>query len=76
MLKLLLIKFISLYQLTLSPFIGGQCRFHPTCSSYTKDAIETHGSLKGSLLGAKRICKCHPWHQGGHDPVPTSKENV
>ena len=76
MLKTLLIKFISLYQLALSPFIGGQCRFHPTCSQYTKEAIETHGSMKGSFLGARRISKCHPWHQGGYDPVPSSKDTV
>ncbi|MDB3994013.1 membrane protein insertion efficiency factor YidD [Gammaproteobacteria bacterium] len=76
MLKTLLIKFISLYQLSLSPFIGGQCRFHPTCSQYTKEAIEKHGSMKGSFLGARRICKCHPWYQGGYDPVPKSKDNV
>ena len=76
MLKTLLTKFISFYQLTLSPFIGVQCRFHPTCSQYTKEAIETHGSMKGSFLGAKRISKCHPWHQGGYDPVPTPKDTV
>ena len=74
MIKSLLIRLITLYQLTLSFLIGNQCRFHPTCSQYTKEAIEQHGSFKGSMLGAKRICSCHPWHEGGHDPVPEAEE--
>ena len=74
MIKSLLIRLITLYQLTLSFLIGNQCRFHPTCSQYTKEAIEQHGSLKGSMLGAKRICSCHPWHEGGYDPVPEAGE--
>ena len=74
MTKSLLIRLITLYQLTLSFLIGNQCRFHPTCSQYTKEAIEQHGSLKGSILGAKRICSCHPWHEGGYDPVPEAEE--
>ena len=74
MIKSLLIRLITLYQLTLSFLIGNQCRFHPTCSQYTKEAIEQHGSFKGSMLGAKRICSCHPWHEGGYDPVPEADE--
>ena len=74
MIKSLLIRLITLYQLNLSFLIGNQCRFHPTCSQYTKEAIEQHGSLKGSMLGAKRICSCHPWHEGGYDPVPEAEE--
>ena len=70
MLKFSLIKLITLYQFTLSAFIGRQCRFEPSCSNYTKEAIELHGSIKGLTLGARRICKCHPWHEGGYDPVP------
>ena len=76
MIKLIFIKLISLYQLTLSFLIGNQCRFHPTCSQYTKEAIEKHGVIRGSFLGTKRICSCHPWHQGGHDPVPEIQDNV
>jgi hypothetical protein len=76
MIKLIFIKLISLYQLTLSFLIGNQCRFHPTCSQYTKEAIEKHGAIKGAFLGTKRICSCHPWHQGGHDPVPEIQDNV
>ena len=75
MLKTLLIKFITLYQYTLSFFIGRQCRFEPSCSQYTKEAIELHGSLKGLTLGARRICKCHPWNEGGCDPVPEPSHN-
>jgi len=61
---------IRLYQCTLSLLIGNQCRFFPSCSEYTRQAIETHGLVKGAGLGANRICRCHPWHEGGFDPVP------
>ncbi|HAG72623.1 MAG TPA: membrane protein insertion efficiency factor YidD [Gammaproteobacteria bacterium] len=76
MLKALLIRLISLYQVTLSLLIGQQCRFYPSCSQYTKEAIEIHGSLRGSYLGIRRICSCHPWHEGGIDPVPAPKINL
>lgn len=76
MLKSFLIKLITLYQLTLSLFIGQQCRFYPTCSQYTRDAIERHGSIKGIGMGVKRICSCHPWHEGGYDPVPDSDSST
>lgn len=68
--KAVLLALIDAYRLLLSPFFGAQCRFHPTCSSYAREAIETHGSLRGSWLAVKRILKCHPWHPGGVDPVP------
>ena len=74
-LKALLIQLITLYQYTLSAFIGRQCRFEPSCSQYTKEAIELHGSIKGLILGARRVSKCHPWHEGGCDPVPESPHN-
>lgn len=70
MLDTLLIRLITLYQLSLSLLIGSQCRFYPTCSQYTKDAIAIHGAGKGTWLGMRRICSCHPWHEGGYDPVP------
>lgn len=69
--KNIVIFFIRLYQLILSPFLpANTCRFFPTCSSYTIEAVEKHGVFKGSVLGCKRICKCHPYHEGGYDPVP------
>ncbi|MBW8072468.1 MAG: membrane protein insertion efficiency factor YidD [Ferrovum sp.] len=61
---------IRTYQLCLSPFLGRSCRFYPTCSQYAHDAILRHGSMHGIGLAAKRLCKCHPWHPGGYDPVP------
>lgn len=65
-----LVGLIRLYQLALSPWFGQQCRFTPTCSEYTRQAILKHGALKGAWLGLKRVGRCHPWHPGGHDPVP------
>lgn len=66
----LFIFLIACYQASLSPFMGNNCRFHPTCSSYAQEAIATHGVLKGSYLALRRIGRCHPWHEGGEDPVP------
>ncbi len=58
------------YQLAISPLFGPSCRFYPSCSHYAIEAIETHGSLRGVWLTVKRISRCHPWHEGGFDPVP------
>jgi uncharacterized protein len=58
------------YQLVISPLIGPRCRFYPSCSHYAIEAIETHGALRGVWLTIKRISRCHPWHEGGFDPVP------
>ena len=74
--KWLLLRLIGGYRLMLSPFFGTQCRFYPTCSAYAREAIETHGSLKGSWLAAKRIARCGPWHPGGPDPVPPAGKGV
>ncbi len=71
---------VHLYRWILSPLLhalaggtGCGCRFHPSCSAYTLEALETHGSLRGSLLSLRRIGKCHPWGDGGVDPVPESR---
>jgi putative membrane protein insertion efficiency factor len=61
---------IRLYKRFLSPLLPSACRFEPTCSQYTYEAIEIHGVVKGSWLGMKRIARCHPFHPGGYDPVP------
>ncbi|PCI70407.1 MAG: membrane protein insertion efficiency factor YidD [Gammaproteobacteria bacterium] len=68
--KAILIGFIKIYQKTLSLLIGNGCRFYPSCSSYSIEAIETHGSIKGITLTISRISRCHPLNEGGFDPVP------
>lgn len=64
------ILLIRIYQYTLSPFIGRQCRFTPTCSNYSIEAFRKHGPIKGIYLTIKRITRCHPWGGHGYDPVP------
>jgi putative membrane protein insertion efficiency factor len=66
----LLLRALRAYQYLLRPLLGANCRFYPSCSDYTYEAIERHGVLAGCLLGAGRLCKCHPFHPGGYDPVP------
>jgi putative membrane protein insertion efficiency factor len=58
------------YKLCISPFLGQHCRFYPSCSDYAQQAIIDYGVARGSLLAGRRLCKCHPWHAGGFDPVP------
>ncbi|NIQ08879.1 MAG: membrane protein insertion efficiency factor YidD [Gammaproteobacteria bacterium] len=65
-----LILLIKVYQTVVSPYTGGHCRFYPTCSSYAAEAISHHGPLRGVWLSIRRIGRCHPWHEGGIDPVP------
>ena len=73
--KKVMIFLIRTYQLTISPrFSHGACRYVPTCSQYTLEAIEIHGPLKGTLLGLARIARCNPLFKGGYDPVPPKKE--
>ncbi|MEN9433832.1 MAG: rane protein insertion efficiency factor YidD [Pseudomonadota bacterium] len=71
--KRILKSLIRGYQLVLSPLMGNNCRFYPTCSHYTLEAIDKHGALKGSWLGLKRIGRCNPWSEGGVDLVPEPK---
>jgi putative membrane protein insertion efficiency factor len=68
--KYIALFLIRCYQVLISPLVGPHCRFYPTCSSYTYQAIKKHGLLKGVFLGGKRLLKCHPFHPGGVDPVP------
>lgn len=64
------ILLLRVYKLTISPFLGQHCRFYPSCSAYAEAALRRHGLMKGSVLAGRRLCKCHPWHAGGVDPVP------
>jgi uncharacterized protein len=71
----LLILLIKVYRYGVSPLLGNNCRFYPSCSSYACDAIGRHGALSGSWLAVRRILRCHPWHPGGVDPVPEKLGN-
>ena len=71
--RLFLLGLIALYRLTLSWWLGGQCRFSPTCSHYAEEAIRTHGALRGSLLAVRRVLRCNPFGRGGIDPVPAGR---
>ena len=64
-----LVCFIKFYQSFISPLIGKNCIFYPTCSQYFIQALQKYGILKGSYLGVKRILRCHPWNKGGYDPL-------
>lgn len=70
MIRKAMIALVKGYNLLLSPFLPPSCRYTPTCSAYMVEAIEKHGALRGLWLGFKRILRCHPWHEGGMDPVP------
>ena len=67
---------IKAYQFVLSPLLRNRCRFYPSCSSYTLEAIQQHGSCHGCFLAIKRILRCHPWHPGGVDLVPERIKNA
>jgi putative membrane protein insertion efficiency factor len=68
--KTVALGLIRLYQQTISKTLPSSCRFLPTCSQYTYEAISKYGFFKGGWLGARRLARCHPWHPGGYDPVP------
>jgi hypothetical protein len=68
--RFMLIAIIKFYKYFISPLLGSNCRFYPSCSSYSLEALQRHGAIIGSYLTLKRLLKCHPFHQGGIDPVP------
>ncbi len=76
MIKAVLIAFVKTYRLFLSPWLGSSCRFEPTCSIYSIQALEKHGALAGSYLTLSRLGRCNPWCKGGHDPVPLEKPRL
>ncbi len=72
----LMLFLINIYRWFLSPLLGSNCRYYPSCSHYAQDAISTRGALRGSLLAARRIARCHPWADGGYDPVPPKDQQT
>lgn len=70
MMKKVLLGALGVYRYGISPLLGRNCRFHPSCSEYAAEAVSEHGALKGSWLALKRVSCCHPFHPGGYDPVP------
>ncbi len=70
MIRAVLLGLVRAYRFFLSPWLGSACRFTPTCSAYALDALQRHGTLGGSYLTVARLARCHPWCDGGHDPVP------
>lgn len=71
---IILIKLIRFYQVAISPWLGKNCRYQPTCSQYMLEALKVYGLYKGVFLGIKRILSCHPWGGSGYDPVPHKEE--
>ncbi|MFI4893525.1 MAG: membrane protein insertion efficiency factor YidD [Phycisphaerales bacterium JB058] len=71
-----LILLVRAYQATLSPFLGGQCRYHPTCSHSSLQALMEYGAIRGTVLTGRRIARCHPFARGGYDPVPARKDDA
>ncbi|MFL2840830.1 MAG: membrane protein insertion efficiency factor YidD [Pseudohongiellaceae bacterium] len=67
---------INIYSYFISPLIQPHCRYYPSCSSFAKEALREHGALRGGWFSIKRICSCHPYHQGGYDPVPPSPSKL
>ncbi|MFD2753620.1 membrane protein insertion efficiency factor YidD [Comamonas terrae] len=76
MMQRLLMALVRGYRLLLSPWLGSACRFEPTCSAYSLQALEQHGAAVGSYLTVRRLARCHPWCDGGHDPVPQQKPRL
>lgn len=68
--KTLLLALLQAYRYAISPLLGRNCRYYPCCSEYAVEAVKKYGAARGGWLGLKRVCRCHPWHPGGYDPVP------
>ncbi len=68
-----LLLIVQVYRLAISPWLGANCRYEPTCSEYALDALRTHGAFRGGRLAVKRILRCHPWGGSGYDPVPRER---
>jgi len=68
--KAFILILIKIYKKFISPILGPRCRYYPTCSAYTAEAVERYGAIKGIWMGTKRICRCNPFSKGGYDPVP------
>ena len=75
LLALPMLGLVWLYRLAISPWLGNNCRYEPSCSEYAMDALRIHGAFRGSWLAAKRIGRCHPWGGSGYDPVPEKRED-
>lgn len=71
-----LLGLVWIYRNAISPLVGANCRFQPTCSKYAEEALRKHGAFKGGWLAIKRIGRCHPWGGSGYDPVPGTDENI
>ena len=76
MIRAVLIALVKGYRLLLSPWLGSSCRFTPTCSAYSLQALQLHGAAAGTYLTLRRLARCHPWCAGGHDPVPELSARV
>ena len=75
LLALPMLGLVWLYRLAISPWLGNNCRYDPSCSEYAMDALRIHGAFRGSWLAANRIGRCHPWGGSGYDPVPEKQED-
>jgi len=73
--KTIMLAAVRFYRSWISPALPGSCRFAPSCSTYAHQALERHGAWRGALMTARRLLSCHPFHPGGHDPVPNLKDN-
>lgn len=74
--KHVLIALLKAYRFAISPLYGDVCRYYPSCSAYALEAVQVHGSIRGSWLAVRRLARCHPWARGGLDPVPDSRHHT